>query len=311
MKRYLTAMCLVVASAAASAQSSAQQQAEAAASNAGVRNGDDVQSNVNTWVFPAPVQPGLVVAAKCMNSGVASRALLFNFVSWSDPVHEVSLGCQVAADLDMLVRYCQFATAAKLQAHYMLTQYKITATPVAGVRDLTPDECFKPIAVAPPSAGRAPAPAAAASAPVPPTAASAPQPPAAASAPTPAPVASAPVAPPVAAAPAPREPFAVTVLFAFDKAVLDANARSALDVAARYARNVPGVRLVLTIGHADKIGSTGYNDSLSRRRAEAVGAYLLAAGVPPAVMRVQYRGSSEPVSSRHEDNRRATVAVVE
>ncbi len=101
------------------------------------------------------------------------------------------------------------------------------------------------------------------------------------------------------------------MLFAFDKAVLDANARSALDVAARYARNVPGVRLVLTIGHADKIGSTGYNDSLSRRRAEAVGAYLLAAGVPPAVMRVQYRGSSEPVSSRHEDNRRATVAVVE
>lgn len=311
MKRYLTAMCLVVASAAVSAQSSAQQQADAAASNAGVRNGDDVQSTANTWVFPAPVQPGLVVAAKCMNSGVASRALLFNFVSWSDPVHEVSLGCQVAADLDMLVRYCQFATAAKLQAHYMLTQYKITATPVAGVRDLTPDECFKPIAVAPPSAGRAPAPAAAASAPVPPTAASAPQPPAAASAPTPAPVASAPVAPPVAAAPAPREPFAVTVLFAFDKAVLDANARSALDVAARYARNVPGVRLVLTIGHADKIGSTGYNDSLSRRRAEAVGAYLLAAGVPPAVMRVQYRGSSEPVSSRHEDNRRATVAVVE
>lgn len=309
MKRYLTAMCLVVASAAAFAQSSAQQQAEAAASNAGVRNGDDVQSTANTWVFPAPVQPGLVVAAKCVNSGVASRAVLFNFVSWSDPVHEVSLGCQVAADLDMLVRYCQFATAAKLQAHYMLTQYKITATPVAGVKDLTPNECFKPIAVPPPSAGRTPA--AAASAPVPPQAASAPQPPAAASAPTPAPVASAPVAPPVAAAPAPREPFAVTVLFAFDKAVLDANARSALDVAARYARNVPGVRLVLTIGHADKIGSTGYNDALSRRRAEAVGAYLLAAGVPPAVMRVQYRGSSEPVSSRHEDNRRATVAVVE
>ena len=302
MKRYLTAMCLVVASAATFAQSSAQQQAEAAASNAGVSNGDNVQSTANTWVFPAPVQPGLVVAAKCMNSGVASRALLFNLVSWSDPVHEVSLGCQVAADLDMLVRYCQFATAAKLQAHYMLTQYKITATPVAGVRDLTPDECFKPIVVVPPSAGRAPAPAAAASAPVPP---------AAASAPTPAPAASAPVAPPVAAAPAPREPFAVTVLFAFDKAVLDANARSALDVAARYARNMPGVRLVLTIGHADKIGSTGYNDALSHRRAEAVGAYLLAAGVSPAVMRVQYRGSSEPVSSRHEDNRRATVAVVE
>ena len=300
MKRYLTAMCLVVASAAAFAQSSAQQQAEAAASNAGVRNGDDVQSTANTWVFPAPVQPGLVVAAKCVNSGVASRAVLFNFVSWSDPVHEVSLGCQVAADLDMLVRYCQFATAAKLQAHYMLTQYKITATPVAGVKDLTPDECFKPIAVAPPSAGRAPA-----------AAASAPVPPPAASAPPPAPAASVPVAPPVVAAPAPREPFAVTVLFAFDKAVLDANARSALDVAARYARNVPGVRLVLTIGHADKIGSTGYNDALSRRRAEAVGAYLLAAGVPPAVMRVQYRGSSEPVSSRHEDNRRATVAVVE
>ena len=302
MKRYLTAMCLVVASAAAFAQSSAQQQAEAAASNAGVRNGDDVQSTANTWVFPAPVQPGLVVAAKCMNSGVASRALLFNFVSWSDPVHEVSLGCQVAADLDMLVRYCQFATAAKLQAHYMLTQYRITATPVAGVKDLTPDECFKPIVVAPPSAGRAPAPAAAASAPVPPPAASAPPP---------APAVSAPVAPPVVAAPAPREPFAVTVLFAFDKAVLDANARSALDVAARYARNVPGVRLVLTIGHADKIGSTGYNDALSRRRAEAVGAYLLAAGVPPAVIRVQYRGSSEPASSRHEDNRRATVAVIE
>lgn len=300
MKRYLTAMCLVVASAAAFAQSSAQQQAEAAASNAGVRNGDDVQSNVNTWVFPAPVQPGLVVAAKCSNSGVASRAVLFNLVSWSDPVHEVSLGCQVAADLDMLVRHCQFGAAAKLQAHYMLTQYKITVEPVAGARDLPPDECFKPIVMPPPSAGRPPAAAASAPAPAP-----------AASAPPPAPAASAPHAPPVAAAPVPREPFAVTVLFAFDKAVLDSNARSALDVAARYARSRPGIQLVLTIGHADRIGSTAYNDGLSRRRAEAVGAYLMAAGVPPAVMRVQYHGSSEPVSPRNEENRRATVQVIE
>ena len=115
----------------------------------------------------------------------------------------------------------------------------------------------------------------------------------------------------MAAAPVPREPFAVTVLFAFDKAVLDSNARSALDVAARYARSRPGIQLVLTIGHADKIGSTGYNDALSRRRAEAVGAYLMAAGVPPAVMRVQYRGSSEPASPRNEENRRATVQVIE
>lgn len=286
MKHYLAALCLVVASAAASAQS-ATQQADAMAKNEGVSNGVQSQSSSNTWVFPAPVAPGLVVAAKCVNSGVASRALLFNLLSWSDPVHEVALGCQVAADLDMLVRMCQFGAAARLQQHYLLTQYKIDVAVNAAAVDLSPEECYRP--------KPAPAPAAAASQPV--------------AAPAPAPAASAPA--PVVQAPAPRDPFAVTVLFAFDKAVLDSNARAALDVAARYAARTPGARLVLTIGHADKIGTTGYNDALSRRRAEAVGAYLLAAGVPPALLRVQYRGSSEPVSRHHEENRRATVQVIE
>jgi len=300
MKRILAVICLGVASAASWAQSSATQQADAAASNAGVSTGVQSQSSAQTWVFPAPVAPGMVVAAKCTNAGVKSAALLFNLVSWSVPDREVSLGCQAAADIDMLVRLCQFGAAARVQAHYLRAAYGIEVAPHPGAVDLGPDECFKPKAAPAPVPIEALPPTSAGPAPVAqPVVEVHPLPPA------PAP---APPAPPAAAQ---RQPFEVTVLFPFDKATLDANARTALDVAARYVQATPAAKLVLTIGHADRKGGAAYNVDLSRRRAESVSAFLLAAGVRPEMMRIEYRGSTEPVSPQDERNRRATVHVIE
>ena len=291
--RALFILLALVLSQQARAQS-AQQSADAAATNAGVSNGVSSQSQANTWVFPAPVQPGGVAATKCTNGGVESAAVLWNLVSWSTPRHEVVLGCQVAADVDMLVRLCQFGAAAKLQAHYLKAQYGIVVAPHAESVDQSPKECF-----------RAPAPQ-----PMPEPPRAAPTPPVPAAAPAPAAPASAP--PPLELPTKPAamaQPFDVVVLFAFDRAGLDGNARAALDLVVRYVAAVPASRLVLTVGHADKVGAAGHNLALSKRRAEAVSAYLLAAGVPPGLMRIEYRGDTDPVSRRNELNRRATVRV--
>jgi outer membrane protein OmpA-like peptidoglycan-associated protein len=47
-------------------------------------------------------------------------------------------------------------------------------------------------------------------------------------------------------------------------------------------------------GHADKVGGSGYNLELSRRRAEAVRSGLIAAGVRPGIIRVVGFGFDRP-----------------
>jgi OOP family OmpA-OmpF porin len=59
------------------------------------------------------------------------------------------------------------------------------------------------------------------------------------------------------------------VLFAFDSAVLTQQGRTALDAAApKITGNVK------VVGHADRIGASAYNQTLSEQRAQAVARYL-------------------------------------
>ncbi len=51
---------------------------------------------------------------------------------------------------------------------------------------------------------------------------------------------------------------------------------------------------IRVVGHTDSAGSDDYNQGLSERRAKAVGAYLIAQGVPDSQITTEGRGESEP-----------------
>lgn len=107
-----------------------------------------------------------------------------------------------------------------------------------------------------------------------------------AAAPMPAPLAP-PVAPPVAPAstPAPMAAYAPAVsvsydaesLFGFDRSELQPQGRAELD---GFATRLQGTsyNTITVKGHADRLGSTAYNQTLSLARAEAVKAYLVRSG---------------------------------
>jgi OOP family OmpA-OmpF porin len=130
--------------------------------------------------------------------------------------------------------------------------------------------------------------------------------------PAPAPVVK-PAPPPPAPAPAPvakpepkpeppKKPAVVnlasTELFEFDKAVLTSEARAKLDseVIAKL-RDLKDVRYIIVNGHADRLGSSQYNQRLSEKRAEAVRAYLVSKGVDASMVETLGFGKTLPVKS--------------
>jgi len=100
-----------------------------------------------------------------------------------------------------------------------------------------------------------------------------------------------------------REPvpaaLALPVRFAFDSAEIMPDARAQLDALAEGIRLLaPGVAVRIE-GHTDAAGSHDYNDSLSRRRAEAVKSYLVALHrIEPARLRAVGLGEQEMLPGR-------------
>ncbi|MEO8524679.1 MAG: OmpA family protein [Caldimonas sp.] len=113
--------------------------------------------------------------------------------------------------------------------------------------------------------------------------------------PMPAPVAV--VVPPPPVAPAPRRvSFSADSLFAFDRYDIRPEGKAALD---GFVRELQGTRFdrIVVEGHTDRLGTEVYNEGLSRRRAEAVKAYLVDAGaVDAARVTAVGRGESVPVT---------------
>ena len=113
-------------------------------------------------------------------------------------------------------------------------------------------------------------------------------------------------APAAAPAPAPRAAPAVVpvaervtlsadVLFEFDKASLTDAGRKALDELAVKAQAL-ALEVVITIGHADRIGATAYNQRLSVRRAATVKDYFVGKGIPGSRVYAEGNGESQPVT---------------
>jgi OOP family OmpA-OmpF porin len=125
-------------------------------------------------------------------------------------------------------------------------------------------------------------------------------------APPPAPPVAAP--PPVAAAPAPPPPpppspparrsvnFSADSLFTFDKSEIRPEGKAALDV---FVRDLQGTLfdVIRVTGHTDRLGSLGYNQTLSQRRAESVKSYLVSpGGIDAGKLTATGAGEAEPVT---------------
>lgn len=137
-------------------------------------------------------------------------------------------------------------------------------------------------------------------------------------------------APAAAAATAPAAParcdFSVNLsadsTFAFNKATLTASAKATLDnaVIAKLGSCAAVDTLIIT-GHTDRLGSQGYNQKLSEKRADAVKAYLLGKGVKAANVETMGAGKTQPIKGCDDKlgrkklieclapNRRVTVDV--
>ena len=116
-------------------------------------------------------------------------------------------------------------------------------------------------------------------------------------APPPAPViVAAPPPPPPAPPPRRRVSFSADSLFSFDHADIRPEGRKALDV---FTSELKGTRYeVITVeGHADRLGSSAYNQALSTRRAETVKAYLVRSGdIDATKISATGKGETEPVT---------------
>jgi outer membrane protein OmpA-like peptidoglycan-associated protein len=107
--------------------------------------------------------------------------------------------------------------------------------------------------------------------------------------------------------------FASGLLFDFDSDRIRGDARRNLDELARSLMTYPQENLMI-VGHTDDVGSDGYNQRLSERRAASAARYLDDRGVRRARVSTRGLGETEPVASNETEdgrqrNRRVEVAI--
>lgn len=103
------------------------------------------------------------------------------------------------------------------------------------------------------------------------------------------------------------------LLFGFDSATLQENARQNLSEFAQSMRDLEETK-ILIVGHTDSKGSESYNQQLSDKRATSAADYLRSQGISSQRLLQTGKGESEPVASNEteegrQQNRRVEVAV--
>ncbi|MET4617233.1 OOP family OmpA-OmpF porin [Stenotrophomonas sp. 2619] len=118
--------------------------------------------------------------------------------------------------------------------------------------------------------------------------------------------------PPPAPAPMPSEPVRLSAdaLFAFDSATLTEAGRRSVDALLQQVRSASQVQTIQVLGYTDRIGSDGYNQVLSHRRAQAVRDALVQGGVPAAAIVAEGRGKADPLVNCTQGNRQAVIACL-
>jgi hypothetical protein len=117
-----------------------------------------------------------------------------------------------------------------------------------------------------------------------------------------------------AMAPPPQQPSTYSVLFNTGSAALSTQATSTIQQAAATYRSQSGSNVTVA-GHTDTVGTPEYNMGLSQRRANAVTAGLVSAGVPrPAIISQGYGETNlpQPTPDQTPDqaNRSVQISVV-
>ena len=103
-----------------------------------------------------------------------------------------------------------------------------------------------------------------------------------------------------------------TALFEFDKSILKEAGKAELHNLGEYIKSQGmSVGDIDVIGHTDSVGSAGYNQRLSVRRATAVRDYLVSEGIDSAIVDVSGMGEADPLASNETDAGRAQNRRVE
>jgi outer membrane protein OmpA-like peptidoglycan-associated protein len=86
-----------------------------------------------------------------------------------------------------------------------------------------------------------------------------------------------------------------TVYFEFNKSTLTADGKHRLNALIAKIKATGPMQNLQVVGYADRIGTPSYNEALSKKRAEAVHAYLVAHGlVHSGVGKTRWFGDTEP-----------------
>ncbi|WP_440875241.1 OmpA family protein [Thalassotalea sp. PLHSN55] len=103
--------------------------------------------------------------------------------------------------------------------------------------------------------------------------------------------------------------------FAVNELLLNQQQQQQLTDIVRFIELEPKVSRILVDGHADSSGHASENLRLSQLRADDVYAYLLEAGVDPAIIEVRSHGDRYPVNNnadaaQREKNRRVNLRII-
>lgn len=103
------------------------------------------------------------------------------------------------------------------------------------------------------------------------------------------------------------------LLFASNEATLMPETVATIDRLSRILQGV-GIQSALVEGHTDSVGSEAHNQELSLRRAAAIKAAMVGAGMPEAQFRTIGFGETDPIESNDTEagraqNRRVVIVV--
>ncbi len=100
------------------------------------------------------------------------------------------------------------------------------------------------------------------------------------------------------------------VYFATNKSDINENSKAALDKLVKIFNEYPETNILIE-GHTDDVGTDAYNETLSEKRAKAVGMYLTDANIAPSRITVKWYGEKQPKVENNSDANRALNRRVE
>ena len=103
------------------------------------------------------------------------------------------------------------------------------------------------------------------------------------------------------------------VYFASNKSDINGNSKLALEKLVKVFTDYPETNILIE-GHTDNVGDDKSNEILSQKRANSVGDYLKAQGIPESRITIKWYGESQPKTDNSTDalkaeNRRVEFAI--